>query len=177
MTICYYQFDRHLLTDDERTAIVRFVKDNSHNFTRYVNKVTNRPDENLAHVFNREQSSSLVGRLLDTLAIKPRRAGVLYMPPNGKMNWHRDEDVENRRTCIMYPLFPAPGLYASTYFLDSSVIECSYPNGHPILANTQVLHRMQNNQFDRINLQISFHEDISVLLDMHKNNNLFKTNN
>ena len=94
-----------------------------------------------------------------------RNCYLLMIRPNAVQEWHTDGGKRN--TALIYPL-------------SEDYAPCSFENektSKPIFLNTQVRHAVFNNDKKRINLNISFEEDIEDCIEFFKCLNFFKGNN
>lgn len=85
-----------------------------------------------------------------------RNCYLLMIRPNEVQDWHTDGG--SRNTALIYPLSEN---YAPCSFDQGETIE-------PIFLNTQAKHAVFNNSNKRINLNISFKDDIETCIDFFK---------
>lgn len=93
-----------------------------------------------------------------------RNCYLLMIRPNAIQDWHTDGGKRN--TALIYPLSDN---YAPCKFEN-------YETDKPMFLNTQVRHAVHNNDNKRINLNISFEEDIEDCIEFYKCLNFFKGN-
>lgn len=86
-----------------------------------------------------------------------RHALFMMMPPNSIQDWHTD--MRGRNCVLIYPLTEN---YAPCEIGDSRI-------DFPAIINTQIKHRVINNDCVRINLQIPFEENIEDVIEILKN--------
>ena len=85
-----------------------------------------------------------------------RSCYLLMIRPNAIQDWHTDGG--KRKTALIYPL-------------SDNYAPCKFEKGEttaPVLLNTQTYHAVFNNDTKRINLNISFEEDIDTVFDQIK---------
>ena len=93
-----------------------------------------------------------------------RNCYLLMIRPNAVQDWHTDGGKRN--TALIYPL-------------SDNYAPCKFENHEtdkPMFLNTQVRHAVHNNDNKRINLNISFEEDIEDCIEFYKCLNFFKGN-
>ena len=96
--------------------------------------------------------------VLKDFSVKPNEIAIIRVEPNKVVDWHVDNPKFRRNTVIIFPLTPEGKDYAA----------CETDNG-PIpfsdcyAFNTNVRHRVVNNQYERLSLQLFFDEDIETL--------------
>lgn len=79
----------------------------------------------------------------------------VHQPAHTHVIPHVDNDRWNRNTVLLVPLF-WHGEYAPCEFTDGVTVT----HETPVLMNTQLEHRVNNNAYDRYNFQICFAEPI-----------------
>lgn len=87
-----------------------------------------------------------------------RHALLMMMKPNTTQDWHTDK--KGRNAVMIYPLMP-----------ENNYAYCEIENDRidfPALINTQLKHRVINNDNIRLNLQVSFEEDIDEIALLFK---------
>ena len=87
-----------------------------------------------------------------------RQALLMMMKPNTIQDWHTD--MKGRNAVMIYPLMP-----------ENNYACCEIENDRvdfPALINTQLKHRVINNDNVRLNLQVSFEEDIEEIALLFK---------
>lgn len=85
-----------------------------------------------------------------------RNCYLLMIRPNAVQEWHTDGGKRN--TALIYPL-------------SSNYAPCSFETGEtaqPMFLNTQTRHAVFNNDNKRVNLNISFNEDIHDCIEFFK---------
>ena len=83
-----------------------------------------------------------------------RQALLMMMKPNTTQDWHTDK--KGRNAVMIYPLMP-----------ENNYACCEIENDRvdfPALINTQLKHRVINNDNVRLNLQVSFEEDMDEVI-------------
>lgn len=91
-----------------------------------------------------------------------RNCYLLMIRPNAVQDWHTDGGKRN--TALIYPL-------------SEDYAPCTFENGQttaPMFLNTQTRHAVFNNDKKRINLNISFEEDIDDCIEFYKCLKFFK---
>jgi len=91
-----------------------------------------------------------------------RNCYLLMIRPNAVQEWHTDGGKRN--TALIYPLSED---YAPCSFEHAEISK-------PMFLNTQVRHAVFNNSNKRINLNISFEEDIEDCIEFYKCLKFFK---
>ena len=91
-----------------------------------------------------------------------RNCYLVMIRPNAVQDWHTDGGKRN--TALIYPLTEN---YAPCKFQQSETTR-------PIFLNTQVRHAVFNNNNKRINLNISFEDDIEDCIEFYKCLTFFK---
>ena len=91
-----------------------------------------------------------------------RNCYLLMIRPNEVQDWHTDGGKRN--TALIYPLSPG---YAPCKFAD-------HETTRPMFLNTQVKHAVFNNDNKRINLNISFEDDIEDCIQFFRCLKFFK---
>lgn len=83
---------------------------------------------------------------------------LMMMKPNTTQDWHTD--MKGRNAVLIYPLAP-----------DEDYAHCEFENGSvnfPAIINTQMKHRVMNNNNTRVNLQVAFEEDMDEIILLFK---------
>jgi len=91
-----------------------------------------------------------------------RNCYLLMIRPNAVQEWHTDGGKRN--TALIYPLSED---YAPCSFEHAEISK-------PMFLNTQVRHAVYNNSNKRINLNISFEDDIEDCIEFYKCLKFFK---
>ena len=91
-----------------------------------------------------------------------RNCYLLMIRPNAVQEWHTDGGKRN--TALIYPLSED---YAPCSFEHAEISK-------PMFLNTQVRHAVFNNSNKRINLNISFEDDIEDCIEFYKCLKFFK---
>jgi len=91
-----------------------------------------------------------------------RNCYLLMIRPNAVQEWHTDGGKRN--TALIYPLSED---YAPCSFEHAEISK-------PMFLNTQVRHAVFNNNNKRINLNISFDDDIEDCIEFYKCLKFFK---
>lgn len=91
-----------------------------------------------------------------------RNCYLLMIRPNAVQEWHTDGGKRN--TALIYPLSED---YAPCSFEHAEISK-------PMFLNTQVRHAVFNNNNKRINLNISFEDDIEDCIEFYKCLKFFK---
>ena len=91
-----------------------------------------------------------------------RNCYLLMIRPNAVQEWHTDGGKRN--TALIYPLSED---YAPCSFEHAEISK-------PMFLNTQVRHAVFNNNNKRINLNISFNDDIEDCIEFYKCLKFFK---
>lgn len=109
----------------------------------------------------------IIPSLLSKFKIKPRRVSIVRILPNKLVDWHTDSPTFKRSTVIIFPLLPILSKYAACE-TESGPIEPK----NCYAFNTNILHRVKNNDNTRLNLQLFFEEDIVTIFEIYKRNDL-----
>lgn len=133
----------------------------------YYNHISSKSKKytNLQFLFE-EKISEISKSVLDKFKIKPDNISIIKIQPNLLVDWHIDAPNFKRNTVIIFPLCPKIEDYAACETKQGLITpsEC-------YAFNTTVMHKVQNNQYVRLSLQLFFQQDIYEL------NNLYITNN
>lgn len=171
----FYNLDKNIISKDLIDKIRETVFNNTDKFTAFSHK-PNEYDGN--NFITGELLYSLIPEVLELKkSFNLNTWAMLIMhKPNSEVIKHKDKKV-GRDTVLMMPIHPTTN-YPSTYFWkqdnDDPVAICEF-NNNSVIFNTQEMHSLYNNNDDyRINLQMCFEEDIQTVVDMYKNNKLFK---
>lgn len=103
----------------------------------------------------------VVKRICERLIFVPNTASFIKLLPGVIMPPHRD-NVDTRCSHFIIPIFPLNNNYTTTMFYDNkkNVIDrCQFSTG-PVIINTQELHSVQNNKYERIQFNLGFSESI-----------------
>ena len=82
----------------------------------------------------------------------------MMMKPNTTQDWHTD--MKGRNAVLIYPLSPEED-YAHCEFESDSI-------NFPAIVNTQMKHRVVNNNNIRVNLQVAFNKDMNEVVSLFK---------
>jgi hypothetical protein len=183
----YFQnLDRQLFTEEEKLSLVLFFSNNHGNFYQYKNNLGELDDNNVHYSISNLHLPP-VARVLIELNIRPTAVVGLMHKPNIKLIRHKDEK-DMRRTVIICPLSPAPGLYTPTHFYKLKegctrardtewAAACTFDNGVPAIVNTRQFHDLTNNDSYRYNLQFCFSQSFEEITGLYLEGRLFRDTN
>ena len=105
--------------------------------------------------------------LADTFPVKPTRMSLMYVAPNAVIVPHVDGKDYGRNTAVVFPLVKDGKSFAPTsIYKDANASHLQYDNAYAF--STQVMHGVENNENERLALQVWFEEDCSTLKKMMK---------
>lgn len=95
----------------------------------------------------------------DLFIFKPQMMSLLKVEPNKLVDWHTDAQTLGRQTVVIFPLTDDYAL-CSTEEGDIPYMDC-------YAFNTQLKHKVQNNNQTRISLQLFYDMPIEELYRVH----------
>ena len=108
---------------------------------------------------------------LDTLAnkfpVRPTRMSLMYVAPNAVIVPHVDGKDYGRNTAVVFPLVQVGKCFAPTTLYkveNDSHSHLDYDNAYAF--STQVMHGVENNENERLALQLWFEEDCDTLKNL-----------
>lgn len=121
---------------------------------------------NLQFLFE-DKISEISRPILSKFKIEPDNISIIKIQPNLLVDWHVDAPNFKRNTVIIFPLCPQIEDYAPCETKQGLIApsEC-------YAFNTTVMHKVQNNQYLRLSLQLFFQQGIHELNDLYITNNL-----
>lgn len=172
----FYKLPDRLLDDATENLLAQKAMENPDEFFAYKGQLTGKEDGNYIFVrgFLRELAS--VQQLMKNCTVECYPLIMRHFP-NTSVPIHVDNP--NGRNCVIIsPLVPKEN-YVSTYFWENvnstapSAI-ADFSDRMPILVNTQQLHSLTNNSNLRMNFQLCFTDDFSVIKKLIIEDRLFK---
>lgn len=161
-------------------GIKRRLLEQSKSFTNFKKYLTN--NLTLTELFfessynNPKIESSEINYLQQLINKKFKINAVVFLKflPYGYIDPHVDDSLL-RTSCITWALSPniqdvSPVIYHND---DLSVNEIRYYTENPLILNTRNIHSVQNNNFERILVQLCFSNPIKELVVADFNNELF----
>lgn len=89
-----------------------------------------------------------IKRLADIFEIDYTKIQIAKFDPNFNFRPHKDYE---RRSCVLFPIFPILDYNPITYIIDGKEIDIYYYG--PILTDTTITHTVKGNGQPRINMQ------------------------
>lgn len=100
--------------------------------------------------------------LAEKFPVKPTRMALFYLAPNAVVEPHVDADWYGRNTAVVFPLSKP---FAPTIMYEDDVpTYTDYPNAYAF--STQSVHGVENNEHERLSLQLWFKENCDELKDL-----------
>lgn len=97
--------------------------------------------------------------------IKPNTMSLLKIDPNKLVDWHTDAKTMGRQTVVIFPL--------TSNYAPCTTEEGDIPHMDCYAFNTQLKHKVQNNNQTRISLQLFYDMPIEELYRIHVIENKF----
>jgi len=172
----FYKLPFRLLDNETENLIVEKAMENPSEFFAYKGQISGKEDGNYIFVrgFLRELES--VQKLMKSCTVECYPL-VMRQYPNTLGPIHIDNP--NGRNCVIIsPLIPKVN-YVPTHFWESfdstvPIATADFSDGMPTLINTQRLHNITNNSSLRMNFQLCFTDDFSVIKKLIIEDRLFK---
>jgi len=145
-------------------AIANVAEDNQYydHYSTGKNRYTN-----LQFLFM-DRLEDVCSELLGQFKIRPHKLSIIRVNPNKTVDWHIDSPKFKRSTVIIFPLQPDENYAAcETEYGIIPYMKC-------YAFNTNIRHRVVNNENARLSLQLFFDIDIEVMHKNYINDNLLK---
>lgn len=169
----FYKLKTRLISDELSTYLTSISLDNIDKFTAHITE-SGEYDGNNYLYSERLQNISEIKTLKEKCYLD--FYCILYMHlPNTSVVIHKD-NPKYRKSNIIHPLYPLEN-YSPTQFYEDShniISTCNFDDRLPVILNLNKLHSLKNNESYRINLQFSFAEDFETVVNLYKENKLFK---
>lgn len=108
------------------------------------------------------ESDEAIDTVVNQFPVKPTRKSLMYIAPNATVVPHVDGTEYGRNSVVCFPLPKAGEKFAPTsLYKDENASHLHYDNAYAF--STQAMHGVENNENERLSLQLWFEEDIATL--------------
>lgn len=94
--------------------------------------------------------------------VRPTRIALFHLAPNAVIAPHTDADWYGRNTAVVFPL--SNSFTPTIIYEDGNQSYTNYPDAYAF--STQAVHGVENNEHERLSLQLWFKENCEELYDL-----------
>lgn len=122
--------------------------------------VPNSPDSTLdVLVLSQNEELEL---LAEKFPVRPTKMALFHLAPNAVIAPHKDADWYGRNTAVVFPL--SNSFAPTIIYEDGNQSYTNYPDAYAF--STQAVHGVENNEHERLSLQLWFKENCEELYDL-----------
>lgn len=181
----FYKLKKDIFSKDLKDFVVDRSLNNIKKFVAYVSKENKCRDGNNFYFGNMITGHPEIIKVVNSCKLKCYPVVFLHNP-NTQVIKHVDDP--NKRNCVLItPLYPTEN-YSPTWFWEKKgtsvdwqknelplLATCDFADMMPAFLNTQMVHSLETFDSFRLNLQLCFNEPFEKVVDLYKQNILFKS--
>ena len=152
------------LTEHQRQYFIQYHEENKQDYYKHE---VGEDYTNLDMLFF--SLDPVLEEVFSMFALRPTRASLMHVAPHAEIVPHVDGTEYQRLTAVVFPLAPTAQNFAPTSLYKDE--NASHYHSDCYAFNTQALHGVKNNEYDRLALQLWYpqpFEDLKILHSIGK---------